>query len=88
MPSGHLNFYRPQSLSQSLNLNISNKFHVFPGGRISGQNIDIRAQNITIEVAGSLVTESNGFTKGSGTGELVTSFCRYCLLMTLLGVRC
>lgn len=73
MPNGHLNFFEPRSLAQTLVLNILEKCHVFPGGKISGQTLDIRARNITIEVAGSLVAKSKSFTRGSGTGRFIES---------------
>ncbi len=68
MPNALLDFYKPVSLTQYLKLNISDKFHVFPGGMVSGQSVDVHARNITIEVAGSIVTKSSGFTLGAGKG--------------------
>ena len=69
MPNGHLKFPQPQSLAQSLKLNITDKCHVFPGGRISGQKVSIRARNITIEASGSLFTQSSGVKMGAGNGK-------------------
>ena len=68
MPNAQLDFHNPQSLTQALKLNISNKFHIFPGGTVSGQSVDVHARNITVEVAGSIVTRSSGFTLGTGKG--------------------
>jgi uncharacterized protein (DUF2345 family) len=68
MPNARLDFFNPVSLTQSLKLDISDKFHIFPGGMVSGQSIDVHARNITIEVAGNIVTKSSGFTLGSGKG--------------------
>lgn len=70
MPNARLDFYNPKSLTQSLKLNMSDKFHVFPGGSVSGQNVDVHARNITIEVAGSIVVKSFGFRLGSGKGKV------------------
>ena len=68
MPNARLDFYKPVSLAQSLKLNISDKFHIFPGGMVSSQSINVHARNITVEVAGSIETKSSGFTVGSGKG--------------------
>ena len=68
MPDGNLNFSKARSLLQSLKLNISDKFHVFPGGRVVSHNVNIRARNITIEAAGSLITKCTGISLGSGNG--------------------
>ena len=73
---------------------------MFPGGKISGQSLDIRSRNITIEVAGSLVVESKWFTRGSGTGRFIESillqyfrlniltieFCKFMLNKLLKGI--
>jgi hypothetical protein len=68
MPNAQLDFYKPESLTQSLKLNVSDKFHVFPGGMVSCQSFDVHARNITIEVAGSIVAKSSGYTLGTGKG--------------------
>ena len=68
MPNARVDFYKPESLTQSLKLDISDKLHIFPGGMVSSQMVDARARNITIEVAGSILTKSFGFTLGTGKG--------------------
>lgn len=68
MPNAELDFYNPESLTQSLKLNVSDKFHVFPGGVVRGQSVDVHARNITIEVVGSIIAKSSGFTFGAGEG--------------------
>ena len=70
MPNARVDFYRPNSLTQSLKMNMSDKFHVFPGGTVSGQSVDAYARNITIEVTGSIVAKSSGFTLGTGKGNI------------------
>lgn len=69
MPDAQLVFNKPKSLLQSLVMNISDKFHVFPGGKVRGQNFNIIARNITIEVAGEIKAKSSGFNIGPERGQ-------------------
>lgn len=77
MPNARVDFYKPDSLTQSLKLDISDKFHIFPGGMVSSQMVDARARNITIEVAGRIVTKSFGFTLGTGKGIEFSNNMKY-----------
>ena len=77
MPNALVDFYKPESLTQSLKLDISDKLHIFPGGMVSSQMVDVRARNITIEVAGSIVTKSSGFISGTGKGIVKNNFLTF-----------
>ena len=77
MPNAQVDFYKPESRTQSLKLDISDKLHIFPGGMVSSQMVDVRARNITVEVAGSIVTKSSGFTSGTGKGIVKNNFLTF-----------